>query len=680
MHPTWQRLRYYLCVPPAGYLLRQLLAAAGFIGAPRAAPVPPSGLPPPGDPAADLAAALPGAAVALDERAVQAWIGDLVDHRLDVLGSGWASHSGAEVAPGLEGYGYGAVGESMAAACESGPGQGATSLSRDGAAGQRSIDWQRDAVSGFRWSAGERSSRQLRRHRHAPGADPIRPMQLGRLLHFPRMLVIASLMPRYRVAMLAHYAEQRGDFAAANPVGFGLQWACTLDVGIRTANLVLAAWLAEGLRRDAGDGDPAADGEAAMVREHGRFIAANLEWNGGNTGNHYLGGLVGLLFAATHLRGEPEAAQWEHTVWHALPRELRRQFHPDGGHFEASLAYHGFCTELLTWAWALVVRCNAPPALVDELAATLCPAMALLRAATTPGGELPQFGDGDSARLFRLVPRGEVMSRREAAGRYLHLRDRSDADDTPFLDESPLAWTDLHDLFRPGSIEGTVLAAVAGVDRHAAMARRLQAPAGVISGPSPAGPPRRRIHLPHRREHFFDAPGELRDDPAWYHFPATGLHVARSAQLYLAVSALARPGQKLNRSHSHNDKLAVELYFGSRAVLRDPGTYVYTALPGRRDAFRSTRAHNVPAVDGEEQDRFVDVFLSYPDARVDCLAQGDRHLALRLAYRGVIQERRITIERHGVRIEDRCNRPFEQLWNPSPHYSPGYGRLVVNTL
>ena len=55
--------------------------------------------------------------------------------------------------------------------------------------------------------------------------------------------------------------------------------------------------------------------------------------------------------------------------------------------------------------------------------------------------------------------------------------------------------------------------------------------------------------------------------------------------------------------HGHNDCLSFEATLDGIRLVRDSGSYVYTASPESRNQFRSTAFHSTPRVDGEEQNR-----------------------------------------------------------------------------
>src|SRR6185369_12436594 len=57
--------------------------------------------------------------------------------------------------------------------------------------------------------------------------------------------------------------------------------------------------------------------------------------------------------------------------------------------------------------------------------------------------------------------------------------------------------------------------------------------------------------------------------------------------------------------HGHNDCLSFEAVLNGVQLVVDPGSYVYTASYEWRNRFRSTRFHNTPVIDEQEQSRFL---------------------------------------------------------------------------
>ena len=74
--------------------------------------------------------------------------------------------------------------------------------------------------------------------------------------------------------------------------------------------------------------------------------------------------------------------------------------------------------------------------------------------------------------------------------------------------------------------------------------------------------------------------------------------------------------------HAHNDLLAFELNVGSCSVVVDPGSYLYTADPAARNAFRSTAVHSTLQIDGAEQNEIREdrLFAMVDRARPEVLA------------------------------------------------------------
>ncbi|HEY4424862.1 MAG TPA: alginate lyase family protein [Pyrinomonadaceae bacterium] len=83
-------------------------------------------------------------------------------------------------------------------------------------------------------------------------------------------------------------------------------------------------------------------------------------------------------------------------------------------------------------------------------------------------------------------------------------------------------------------------------------------------------------------------------------FPHAGTYIMRDGDLYLCFSA-SDAGINGRGSHGHNDVLSIEVSAGGRAIIVDPGTYVYSADLAKRHEFRSTAYHSTVQIDGLEQ-------------------------------------------------------------------------------
>jgi len=83
-------------------------------------------------------------------------------------------------------------------------------------------------------------------------------------------------------------------------------------------------------------------------------------------------------------------------------------------------------------------------------------------------------------------------------------------------------------------------------------------------------------------------------------FPHAGTYIMRHRDLYLCFNA-SDIGVNGRGSHGHNDVLSIEVSAGGRAIIVDPGTYVYSADLAKRHEFRSTAYHSTVQIDGLEQ-------------------------------------------------------------------------------
>jgi hypothetical protein len=507
----------------------------------------------------------------------------LLEHRFDLLGAWDIQPVAGFRAAGLEGHRY-----DMPAIQGSNPAnrRHATRLQRLISPGYQSIDWHLDLRSGYRWSPVTPSA--LIRYGHILGVDVKLPWELARMQHLPRLALAAAAhqLAADQAAserLRLEFQDQVLDFIACNPPRFGVNWSCTMDVGIRIANLLLAhdIFIAAGMRFA-----PDFDIEfKRSVLAHGRHIVTHLEWFPHLRSNHYLANLAGLLFVAAYLPPSAETDAWLMLAANELGKEMFVQFQADGSNFEASTSYHRLSAELVLFPAILARRVAArlqalnSAILDDGLDASgpgVLPAQRSVPAAhalhseealrhlvrmadfsrgiTRPDGGVAQVGDNDSGRFFKLTP---------------------DA-----LHDAP--WKDGHAVFidcvaqlrkgprpPPASLDALLLQALAG-------------PLGQGQGGEP--------------ETALDA---------LCAFDNFGLYVYRRPRLWLSLRC-GSVGQLGNGGHAHNDQLSFEVCFDGVPFILDPGTYGYTALPDQRNAFRSNRAHATLSVGSGEQNDWLE--------------------------------------------------------------------------
>ncbi|HEX7240774.1 MAG TPA: heparinase II/III family protein, partial [Longimicrobiaceae bacterium] len=165
--------------------------------------------------------------------------------------------------------------------------------------------------------------------------------------------------------------------------------------------------------------------------------------------------------------------------------------------------------------------------------------------------------------------------------------------------------------------------------------------------------------------------GDLRGGARLHAFPDFGLYVYRSDRLFLAVRC-GRRGQIATDGHAHVDELSVELSIDGEDVLADPGTYLYTALPERRDEYRSARAHFVPrALASGEAARFARGLFELRDAPVGrCVYWGPRGFGGVVEVGGTRVVRTVSVEADRVVVGD----SGDGTTCAPAAFSPGYGK------
>ena len=256
--------------------------------------------------------------------------------------------------------------------------------------GFRPIDWHLDPVRKLRFPR-DVPHKSWDLYKMRPGnADVKYPWELARSQHLVTLAQAWLLTGEARYA--AEIPRQIRDFVAANPVGIGVNWTCTMDVAIRAANWALALSMIRGAPVDSARAEP-----FGALFDHGTFIRANLEDTYEVTSNHFLSNVVGLFFLGHLFADLASGAAWKGFARDCLEREIDVQVLPDGADFESSIPYHRLVTELFVGCLRLADHAGEP---VSAHYRARVADMARYHAAMLrPDGLMPQVGDADDGRL-----------------------------------------------------------------------------------------------------------------------------------------------------------------------------------------------------------------------------------------------------------------------------------------
>lgn len=672
-----------------------------------------------------------------------------LEHRFNLLGSGWVQVRYGMKCSGLERWRY----ETFQNVEPDEMGLWLNGrINRANAASARAIwhlvdhdyapiDWQRDFKSGFRWE----ETTWFRRisYGNVPGADVKVPWELARMQHLPQLAMgyrqLSEDRRGERETYVREFQNQILDFIALNPPRFGVNWSCTMDVAIRAVNWLVAydLFTSACVRLD----NEFKRVLVASIWDHARHIVDNLEWNDELRGNHYLANVIGLLFISAYLPRTSDTDVWLAFSVQELISEVGRQFYGDGGSFEGSTSYHRLAAEMVVYATALILSLSdekhqgllqyeqhrwqwkkpmlriAPLPMYElEGVTRLTPfpkwyferieRMAeFVINISKPDGTVPQIGDNDNGRFLKLGAKYQLRQPTEAKQQYGNLAAWEGWENQePFWDEDHLD-------------QRHVAAAVTGIIERPDFAERIgdfwferEVIQMLARGVKIASYRSRNFHsgpecvrvgrettLHRAFERWKDAPSGMREildiyvgqqDECGIRFcgyPEFGLYLYRSNRLYLAIRC-GRVGQNGFGGHAHNDQLSIELSVDGVNMVRDPGTYLYTPLPQRRNEYRSVQAHFAPQLEDIEPSPLdVGVFYLGNQSEGECIYFGERgFVGKHYGYKAALY-RVILFQADRIRIADYLDQDdcqagaahipaaLRMSGKHPPPYSKGYG-------
>jgi uncharacterized heparinase superfamily protein len=424
------------------------------------------------------------------------------------------------------------------------------------------IDWNRDHECGRRVPLVFAPSIDYRVHAIAGDAklvwEPNRHHQLVVLGRAYR----ATGDSRYAAAAV----DQLTSWMDQCPPGRGMNWRSPLELAIRAINWTWTYDLIEP--------------SGAITRAFRTRFLDSLDlqvWDiarkfsrGSSANNHVIGEAAGVSIAATRFAGElSNTAALIAETRAILIREIGAQTYADGCNREQAFGYHQFVTQFFLFAGVAARRGGHD---FPETYWTQLERMLQFTARMCEAGSLPWVGDADDGYVLHLG--GATADPLELLACGAALFGRADFKRVAGgYRETP--WWLLGE-------EGK---------------RRFDA-IDIAGPPQPLTP------------HAFEDSG--------YYLLQHGRPGAPDA-----ISVLFDCGELGFGSlaaHGHADALSLTVRALGGDLLIDPGTYDYFTYPAWREYFRSTRAHNTIAIDGENQSVPLGSFLWGDRAQTRCVA------------------------------------------------------------
>lgn len=221
---------------------------------------------------------------------------------------------------------------------------------------------------------------------------------------YGRMQYLLPLAAAYKMTRESHYLDEFRSkvegFSLMNPLGKGVQWVCTMEVGIRVFNLLASYEL---LRGALSSDDALHVLVAEMAICHGEHIWANLETSAKlQENNHYIADLLGLAAIVSCYPNAPKSPKWGRYTKEELERCAKKQILNDGCCFERSTRYTRLVGEMLFFASKVLSRTTF--ALSEEYHDRVTLLGAFLDSVTDVQGRSLQLGDNDSGRAVCISP------------------------------------------------------------------------------------------------------------------------------------------------------------------------------------------------------------------------------------------------------------------------------------
>jgi hypothetical protein len=517
------------------------------------------------------------------------------------------------------------------------------------------LDWQYDCISGYKWDVSKYHTDSFKVVNENNGIDIKNPWETGRLQHLPQLAYYAGLKSEYKARLYEEFKNVVFDFYASNPYGMGVQWACTMDVAIRAANLILAYNMFLSIDKNLFD-EEFDNIFSNLIFQHGKFIHSNLEKGYKFSNNHYLSNLCGLIFISSYLTNFSESLSFSVKEFFV---EIKKQFHKDGSNFESSTAYHCLSSEMTFYTIALLIGFDKKYAdyIEENLSYQLSRVYDFSKDIVAPDGIIVQIGDNDSGHFFNIDPLWKVT----ATG--IH--------EDVLNNEALLSL--MVSLFKENNSNITSLI-VSSLSKKNGITYKDNTSSKTINT-------NLSEHLndyPYFQQDSFSITTNFDNQKAELgvkYYPDFGLILWKNEITWVSIF-FGQVGQCGVGGHSHNDKLSMIFYDNGKMVFGDPGSYTYTTNIIERNKYRSYVCHPFAVNIEDSEQEFLNhntfAFSKQFSTAVDYVSSESAQIRLKTNGQSFI--RNIRLEKNSISICTLSNKPFKLGHEKNRIFSYGYGR------
>lgn len=558
------------------------------------------------------------------------------------------------------------------------------------------LNWHSDIRVGYRWSPST-WYKKVNFTDVAP-ADIKFPWEFGRMHQIVNIALCCCFTPEKIYPQ--EFQSQILDFIGHNPPRFGVNWKSTMDVSIRLINWIFAFDLLQ--QSNVQLPSRFIGIFYSSCYEHFLHICNNLDFTGRDRGNHYFSNLVALLFFSTSFHTNTSNKVLAFSI-DQIFNEILMQFNMDGSSFESSTYYHLLTSEMLIFALARILSIpekifinlynvpsiwigkkrhfiNLPNKMfvdcgkvkIKELyIERLLKIFSFIDKIKDHNNLIPQIGDNDSGKLFKLNPKIEL-----GITKYKY------NDTRPILDMISVLLNNYTISTNSLSLEAQMILFLNNNNHieegeYSTEHKNVRFETDVINNNQKGDLEtkfllKRRMGISKRKSYKFE--GNILNKLKIYSFEQFGIFVYKSSRLYLCIRC-GYKNQITSRGHAHYDQLSITLVVDDNYYLKDPGSFVYTSSKEKRNLYRSTRAHNVP-YDIEIDNK--DLLFKTNDIVGECLIFKEHIFVGRVKLGGLFIHRIVKLKDQEIIIIDILPEELDAKFYPSNiqiQHSIGYSTL-----